>query len=273
MRMASGTSMNTSPMASPDRSPRHREPARRAAFALMRRTIAASLRRVASRPCPVSTTKSARRRFSASGICLARMARNFASLMPGRRSTRSRCRKVGAGHDDDRIAAPRRAALEEQRDIEDDEAGRGAAPCGARKRRSSCRTSGWRIASSRRSAARSGKTSAPSFGRSMPRGPETPGNGRLDRGDRRAARTEQPVDRGIGVMHGNAEPAQHRCRRALAHADRAGEAEDDHRKRPRLMPSGRRDRAGNRAAARAAGANREEITVDSREELRPARSS
>ena len=40
--------------------------------------------------------KSARRRFSASGICLARIASNFSVVMPGRASTRARCTSGGA---------------------------------------------------------------------------------------------------------------------------------------------------------------------------------
>src|SRR5262245_18599567 len=40
--------------------------------------------RAASKLWEVSTTKSARRRFSASGICWARIASNFSAVMPGR---------------------------------------------------------------------------------------------------------------------------------------------------------------------------------------------
>ncbi len=48
------------------------------------------------RPSPVDTTKSARRRFSRSGICARRMLAKRLSVMPGRRMTRSRCTRAGA---------------------------------------------------------------------------------------------------------------------------------------------------------------------------------
>src|SRR5690348_5273051 len=47
--------------------------------------------RTGSSPCDVSTTKSARLRYSASGICRATMELNFSSSMVPRASTRSRC--------------------------------------------------------------------------------------------------------------------------------------------------------------------------------------
>jgi hypothetical protein len=47
-------------------------------------------RKVDLKPMPVGTTKSARRRFSASGIWFFRMSANFWGVMPGRRSTRWR---------------------------------------------------------------------------------------------------------------------------------------------------------------------------------------
>src|SRR5260370_34421288 len=46
--------------------------------------MARTCARVASKSREVSTTKSARRRFSASGICLPRIAASFSMVMPGR---------------------------------------------------------------------------------------------------------------------------------------------------------------------------------------------
>jgi hypothetical protein len=59
--------------------------------------------------------------------------------------------------------------------------------------------------------------------------PGDTGKGRLDRRQRPAARPHQPVDRRVRIIDPAAEPTQHAGRRALAHADRSGEAEDDHR--------------------------------------------
>ena len=44
-----------------------------------------------------------------------------------------------------------------------------------------------------------------------------------------AARREQSVNDAIGVEQRNSEPPQHRRSSAFAHADRAGQAEDDQR--------------------------------------------
>jgi hypothetical protein len=45
----------------------------------------------------------------------------------------------------------------------------------------------------------------------------------------RGRRRLQAVDGGIGVVHRHAHLPQHLCRGRLAHADRAGESDDDHR--------------------------------------------
>src|SRR5437588_11098844 len=52
--------------------------------------------RVCSKLCELSTTKSARPRFCASGICLARSVANFSSVMPGRSKARARWTSAGA---------------------------------------------------------------------------------------------------------------------------------------------------------------------------------
>src|SRR3546814_7687614 len=53
------------------------------------------------------------------------------------------------------------------------------------------------------------------------------GKARLDRRDQRAARPLQPMHLGIGVEHRHAFAFEHRGRGRLAHADRAGEPEDE----------------------------------------------
>ena len=50
----------------------------------------------------------------------------------------------------------------------------------------------------------------------------------FDRRERRTAGALQPVDFGIGIEHRHARAPQHRRDGRLAHADRAGETEDDH---------------------------------------------
>ena len=65
--------------------------------------------------CPQRNGRVAR--FSASGICLARIAANFSAVMPGRARTRARC-TAGRGDDEDGVAAPLAAGLEQERDVE-----------------------------------------------------------------------------------------------------------------------------------------------------------
>ena len=74
--------------------------------------------RTGSSPWEVSTTKSARLRFSASGICRARMELSLSSSMVPRASTRSRCSSGRRRHDDHRIDALLAAGLEQQRHID-----------------------------------------------------------------------------------------------------------------------------------------------------------
>ncbi len=51
---------------------------------------------------------------------------------------------------------------------------------------------------------------------------------RLDRRHRLATRAQQGMGGGVGIVHGDAQAPQHGRRRALAHADGAGETEDLH---------------------------------------------
>lgn len=59
--------------------------------------------------------------------------------------------------------------------------------------------------------------------------PGRAGEGRLDRGERRAARPLELVDRGVGIEHGHVKPPEHGSDSRLAHADRAGQSENCHR--------------------------------------------
>src|SRR6185295_10791881 len=55
-----------------------------------------------------------------------------------------------------------------------------------------------------------------------------PGKRRFDKADRGPAMIHQVMDAGIGVVHRDAHLPQGRCGGGLPHADRAGQAEDDH---------------------------------------------
>ena len=71
--------------------------------------------------------KSARRRFSASGICLAIMAASFASVMPGRAAIRAFCTSSGAVTSSTASTSALAAGLKQERDVENDKIGaRGA---------------------------------------------------------------------------------------------------------------------------------------------------
>src|SRR3546814_349024 len=59
------------------------------------------------------------------------------------------------------------------------------------------------------------------------------GKARLDRSDQGAAGPLQPVYLGVGIEHGDAFALKHRRGGRLAHANRAGEAEDEGAAKPR----------------------------------------
>jgi hypothetical protein len=61
--------------------------------------------------------------------------------------------------------------------------------------------------------------------------PGRAGESPLDLGDQRPLRPLQPVDRGVGVEHRHALIGEQASGGRLAHADRSGEAEPDHRTR------------------------------------------
>src|SRR6516164_10666374 len=60
-------------------------------------------------------------------------------------------------------------------------------------------------------------------------GARNPGKRRDHQGHSRAAGPQQSMNHTVGVEERNSEPSQRRRGSALAHANRASEAEDDHR--------------------------------------------
>ena len=193
-------------------------------------TIAFSRRKVTLRPSAVATTKSARRRFSRSGIWARRISANRLSRH-ARPAHHPLALQAQRRRDDQReIAALDRRRSRTAAEYRARPAAR-AAPGPARRtavRRA--RTIGWRIAlepAQRRRVAEHAPAQPPAVDAAGL--VAHPGKCRLDRADRGAARAEQPMHRGIGIEQRHAEPPQHRRGGALAHADRAGEAEDDHR--------------------------------------------
>ena len=139
---------------------------------------------------PVSTTKSARRRFSRSGICAARIAAKRSGVIPGRRITRSRCSQAGA--ETTMIASHSASArgLEQQRDVEHDQRLR-AAP-GRRATKPLFGRAHHRMQDPLRAGAapRAGRTPlARARRRSIPpASPRTPGNAASTAADRRRRR-------------------------------------------------------------------------------------
>ena len=132
------------------------------------------------------------------------------------------------------------AGLEQQRDIEHHDR-RAVARASARNCRSASRTSGCTIASSCFSAAGSPSTRAPSLTRSTLPSAVVPGNAASISGDRLAL--IEPVHGRIGVVHRHALLREQARGGRLAHADRAGQAEDEHG--PSLIRQQRLRAAGN----------------------------
>ena len=83
--------------------------------------ISATARRAASMPWPVSITKSASRRFSSSGTCLARIASNFFLGHAGPRQHTFALHFWRRGHHHDLVDAAPAVGLEEQGYIDDRE--------------------------------------------------------------------------------------------------------------------------------------------------------
>ena len=183
--------------------------------------------RAASNPCDVSTTKSARRRFSASGICLARMACELVlgHAGPLESARRAACRPAP------RPPPPRRSACRRRsRTAAERRAPRPCAPlarASARKRSSACAHQRMHdVPPAACMAAASPSTRWPSLSRSTLPLAVVPGNAASISG-RRLAFIE-PMHGGIGVVHRHALLGEHFRRGGFSHAERAGQSEDEH---------------------------------------------
>jgi hypothetical protein len=170
-------------------------------------------------------TKSARARFSASGSLA---GEDGGELVFGRhaRSRQDTLSLDGRGgrDDDHHVNLVLRASLEQQRDIVEDQRRipvrlRKGLPCGVDRRVDDGFQPG--------ESGGIGEHQRPQLRTLDPVGAGGPGKGRLDRRQQGAARALQPVHLGIGIEHRNAGPGEHLGNGALAHADGAGEAEDE----------------------------------------------
>ncbi len=131
----------------------------------------------------------------------------------------------GCGHHDHRINAPPAALFKEQGNVEHDHRPRSVAPeeaaaCALHRRVDDTLEPAQLIAIGKHQPA---QRSAIDTRRA--RGPR---KGGLDRGEQRAAGALETVNLGIGIEDRHAQCLEHRRHRRLAHADRAGEADDDH---------------------------------------------
>ena len=171
--------------------------------------------------------------------------RSCSRVMPGRASTRARCTSRGRG-DDQR---PRRSAARRRSrtgaGCRARRAARAAARAAQEARRSASRTSGCTIASSRAQRRRHRRARARRAARGRPRRPRRYAGKAASTGATAAPpaieRDAPPRRRRAPARRGAAE---HRRGRRLAHADRAGEAEDEgHRAGSPLDVGDRRGRA------------------------------
>ena len=146
--------------------------------------------------------------------------------MPGRASVRSALH-LGVGRDHGDLVDRRPPALlEQQGDVEHDHRrvrhGRRGRPSRSRA------TAGWISASSRAQLARARRAPARrGWCDSTPSGPVVPGKCASISATSAPVRPLQPVHRRVGVEHRHAFVGEHPRHGRLAHADRAGEAEDD----------------------------------------------
>ena len=131
--------------------------------------------------------------------------------------------------DEDVIAAPGSPGFEQQRDIEHDQ--RFAPGAGPRDKALLCGAD-HRMQDSLETPQRLWFAEHP-FPEPLPVdaafGSSYAGKGVLDLRHRRAARCELSMHLGVGVEQRDPHPPQHAGGRTLAHTDRTGEAEDDHR--------------------------------------------
>jgi hypothetical protein len=144
----------------------------------------------------------------------ARPRKDAGSLKEGRR-----------GDDEDGIAPPLAAAFEEKGNVEDDDR-RPAQPLPPQE--------ALRILTDQRmddllEAAERIRIAEDPLTEETPidgTGDDGAGKGRVHGTHRAAAASEETVHRGVGIVHGHAEPTKRFCGRAFPHADRASEAED-----------------------------------------------
>ncbi len=175
--------------------------------------------RVSSRLPPVGMMKSARARFSASGICRARIASSFASVMPGRASTRARW--ISAGAETTTTLSTRFSPP----------VSNSSGTSNTHQRRIGMRRDkGGAFLAHRRVDQRLEPLQRPRIGqhRLAEQGPvDTLGPGRvrkhrLDRRDESPAFALEPMHRRIRIEHRHTELLEHRGDGRLAHADRPG---------------------------------------------------
>ena len=193
-----------------------------AASVLIRASNDRTPARAASRPSPVSMTKSARARFSASGSCRARMRSSSCRRHAGAGQHPRPLHLGRRGDDEDAVEAVLGAGLVEQRDIVEQHLGAGV----ARRRRRRGR---------RRPADGSAPRSRPGArGRrerfAQPLAVDAAGRHRRrhqigERLGAAAARSVEPMHGGVGVPDRHAGRGEEAGGGGLAHADRAGEAE------------------------------------------------
>ena len=160
------------------------------------------------------------------------------------------------------------AGLEQQRDLEHGHRGARGAASACRNARSAACTSGCTIASSRLKPAGSRSSAADSFWRSTRPSRGRAGKRCLDRRHRRA-RVEL-VHLGVGVAHRDAALAEARRDRRFAHADRAGQSDDQHPAGPfapsSLTKGAARSQLGEQRQQRQAE-DREIVALDALEQL------
>ena len=213
------------------------------------RRMSRTCARAWSSSCELSTTKSARRRFSASGICLREQAPRTSPRSSRRARARARAALGRRRHHHHGVAEPLAAGLEQQRNVEHDDR-RAAAPAPRRGTRPAPRAPAdarWLRAC--RARVMSPSTRRGELARDRPcRRRSYPGNAASISGDRLAF--VERVHRRVGVVHRHA-----LLGKQLAVVDLPMPIEPV---RPRtnvrwLMRAGIRAAAANRAAAGAAG--------------------
>ena len=160
--------------------------------------------------------------------CFDLMPESWASVMPGRARTRAVCTASGADTTtmwSQSVSSP----VSNSSGMSSTATGSLRRPVSARKSRRASATRGWddRFEPRQRSRIRK-HTGAEPLAVDRPVLADARKSG-LDGGNGRAA--VERVNHGIGIEHRHALVTEHAGRRRFAHADRAGQADDDHRGR------------------------------------------